>query len=572
MEIFSNEFKAEIDFWRKKIVGIEFENLNSLISLLTILIGLIYCLMTVQMIAHRYQSFEFASMFVSDGPLITKSLLTMLEQNSTTVSNLFYYGNFFHFISFYMAKILMEVGAPLNFSTAALSLFIVQMISWTSVLYFTYRMGIIITKNIILSFSIAIVFVSTHGVFTWGYHIHPDIVQLALLTISAYLIITGSLKNIFIAAAIIGLATSTKYIGGFYTILIPLSYTSYFLLHYDREQSFKKTVGTYLRNSIALLLIWLLFIIIPTWRFVVEPSESLRQLMNMFIGASDGYGYVPPSDPFLWLPVFEKETNGYLWILPFSLLILVWYLWQNRHTLLSRVHEMIKTRYNLLIMFSFFITMGINAGFLLFFINERHPRHMLTLLPLFFAVIFYTYYIALKIDFFKKYRLSMILVITFFSALSAYNHFWGDNWRALQWITVSGKNSPKELAGNLVERHCNDDAVILVPYYSYVPRHDRFRKVFRHHFFEKSQINSSDVLVLNSSVPGRHIWYDEHGELQKGSLWDSDVQYDLFLNEVFESEDFELVFKEREVRVYQRVNSDFCDIPSNISKDLVSNN
>ena len=221
----------------------QFQFKNDLIFKLAIIfLGLIFTIFTVHIVSIWYSSYELATMYTSDGPYQTARLLSMINKDSTHSMSFYNYGNFQHFISFYVYKLFIVLGASKNFLNAAFSLMTVQIVSFVGIIYFTYLTGKKITHNKLFSFSVALLLVSIPSVHHWGHNLHPDIVMLFLLVVSIYFLINFNIKSLYIAAVFVGLSTSTKYIGALYTIIIALIYINMYLMKYIRKESRLKNI------------------------------------------------------------------------------------------------------------------------------------------------------------------------------------------------------------------------------------------------------------------------------------------------------------------------------------------
>jgi hypothetical protein len=473
-------------------------------------------------------SLNFFKTFDSDGSYQTNRLLQMINNGAPHASGFYNYGNLHHFVSFYLVKFLNFLGWELSFRVAAISLYITQIISYIAAWWLSYLISLRITKNIIFAFASSSLLILSKDVFFWSYNIHPDVVQLPFLLACIYLLISPSYLKILFSAACVGLATGTKYIGVIYGLLVLGAY----VYRVYQDENYNKFL------AFSILCFFIVAFIIPNYSIVGEEGSFFRAIKYEAVHVAYGDGKSESLNGLLWFPLFWSEIPEFI-----SLLCILF--------LTAAICSIFKRRnifksYQKYFLLSVLIVAIISMLHLTLAVNMRRARYAFHLYPLILVVSAYLFTIINK-SFLKHSRI-VNLILALFATFAMYMAYKGilsiNNQRYLM------QNDEKIIAGRYIGKKCDSSMQVLLPMYSYID--ENFKFVNTGYTFTKKQIIESDILLLNESVPGRYVWPLPNNQFYKGNFDESDLQYKLFVEEVFNSKNFTKVFAGKSIIIYVR--------------------
>ena len=144
----------------------------------------------------------------------------------------------------------------------------------------------------------------------------------------------------------------------------------------------------------------------------------------------------------------------------------------------------------------------------------------------------------------------IVLVAIAFAIISIFNVF--ESIKKLNKERLALKENEKIIAGQYIAKRCDSSMKLFLPHYSYIDQSFKNFSVKGGYSFNESHIDNSDILILNSSVPGIYIWPTKNGGYKKGKHYDTESQYNLFYNKVFNNPDFINVYQGDTVIVFVR--------------------
>lgn len=494
-------------------------------------------------------SLNFFRTFTDDGSFQTNRLLTMLNNNEPHANTFYNYGNLHHFISFFIAKFLILLGWESSFNLAATALYITQMLAYIATWFVGYLISLKITHNSYFSIANATLIVFSASMFYWSYNIHPDVVQLPFLLASIYFLLTPTYRNILISASFVGLATATKYMGAVYGLMVFIVFIYWVVRTADFNNHPKKiTIYDFLKDVLTVKNVFYGFIVatafifmflIPNYSIVSEFNHFLNDLKYESKHVARGHGIAESTDGFLWFPLIWNQIS--IFLVMFALLLVI------ATTAIIKGKKLYLNKNQAVLFLAVLSVLVVSVMHLYFSVNMRRPRYIFHLYPLLLVLSSYLFYIAFNgFQRSKVFILIASFVFSIFSFVSVY-----DGVQQLNKTRLALEDNETIIAGKFIAKRCDSSMKVLLPMYSYID--EDFKKFSgRGYSFNERQINNSDILILNSSVPGRHIWPTSNNEFRKGRLDISEAQYNLFYNKVFNNKDFVNVYPGKGVMIFVR--------------------
>ena len=539
--------------------------LIALLCIFSLCLGLLFQLETAY-------NFNVHSMIQADSSKQTLRLLRMLDFGEPITFGFFNYGNVQHFIAFYLSKIFAGLNFQQNYQMAVVSMFLVQGLGFCLCVLFGYLTLKSLTQNHIISVigSISVFFSEMH--FYWFYNIHPDTVQTCFLMLSIYCLLNLRVRNILISTVCVALAAGTKYIGASYLLLLGLISIFYKYEQYKLDTIHKsKIFAEWLVLATSTIFIFSVVFLLTNYSIIFDFTSFKNDFLYENFHVTKEHGTAVNTNPNEWFGVFYKQL--YLFI--FSLLFLTFYkiifLLETSVKIPSfNFVGLNRVLFNNKLLIAAAITLAVSAAHLYFTVSIRVPRYTFHLYPL--IIVIFGFIVGTRFRELDKRVVSRqknkLVVNLFLFVLSAF--LIGEVYSRFQKLNTDKRSilSDNRIeAGKLVDTLCSDNAIVLLPQYSYVP--PKFNNIISGYIFSENQIMQSDVLVLNSSVPGRHIWPQENNEysegwkghratMRVGDLNASKKQYDLFYELVFSEENFKKVYDRSTVKVFIKNNSTIC--------------
>lgn len=497
-----------------------------------------------------FENLRFSYAFDSDGPREVERLVNAIGAGSPWAIDYFIYGNTHLFLSYIIVAPISLVADEADLPAIAALGYVAWQVFFLGILaWSTHKISLQLSKNRVYASSVSLAVTAPIPVVFWTWNIHPDVVQLGLISLAVHLSIRGQSRwNFPLAGGVFGLAVGAKYISVVYALFFLVQ--AIFPVSNSTSKTWTKKLSSLLLFSCAALTTFAIsnFAVFRNFQgFISQNRASADAIAAGFFAPGN-------ENPLLWLPP--------LWaVAPVFFLLLAWGL-----ATLYYSHRKQKSQQvfgNPLFLSALLTVLG-GMVHLVLFATYRPPRYIMYLLPA--MNVFLT---ALVFDGVKRQFLNRTLIartIALASILMAGVSLVSNSMQF--WAKINElKDSPKIAAGEFVSRYCAVDTPILVPMYSYLPPKMSNPVGYLTYEISEGQLVEARVLILNESVPGRYIWPDaDSSELLKGAAFGSDKQFDLLLNSVFENSQFQKVFEANGVLVFSRESNSDCYFPQSVGE------
>lgn len=499
----------------------------------------------IQFSVATYENRRIAYTLDSDGPYQTDRLLSMLELGVPFADGFYNYGNTQHFFAFFLAAPFSLLTSQANeFFFSALALQIVQLSFGSAGAVALYFLGKDLTKSkTVALISLPALFTSP-AVFFWFYQIHPDIIQLALIILFVFFLhFRGYRFSLYLAGLCLGIAIGTKYQAGLFLVF----FFVWAIVSSKQSNAGKLNLNKLFLQTRNFLFATIVGFGVPNFSILLQPFAFINDVVYEARHVSYGHGSEASKDGFLWVPIIFGEAH--VLIVGIGLLLLLGVVTLGFRDLMVRVFSKPLALASL-------VTLVLGVGHLFFFVNYREARFFIYLLvPL--VVIFWQCFSSVA----SQLRLKQLfsagpwkLAILLLAATSLI-----PNFQSLNTRIETARDDVRIEVGDYLLEVCSTDARVLLPIYSYAPPEFQNTVAEFGYLFTQNDIDESEILVLNSFVPGQHIWV-EGGTIVRGNLDFSSGQYSLFAPILSGESDFELVSKFDEVMVFAKKSSSPCDL------------
>jgi hypothetical protein len=499
-------------------------------------------------------NFALFSVFDHDESSTAKLVLLNFNENSINPHGFFNYGYVMHSMAFLLLKAGDFAGFSINYfeSAYSLKLVVAAFFVLSVIVFYGLLKSLAITP--VNSLLIACAICLSPAFFYWGFHIHPDVVQvpligLAILTAIRTIGVKSTLWSYFSIGVFFGLAVGTKYAGIFaapFFVFLELAKSGF----NKDEPSSPSLIGKIDVASLTAIAVFFLVnpYALPGFEQFIGDINFERQHV------ARGHGSMEPTDPFLWLRLVIEEFGTVSLALVSALLLLAVFVvlrTHNRKSADEDVKQLMPEVASKVVLISALAAFAAAFGYLMLQVNMRRPRYLFHLYPL-VVVIVGSAISVLRCWYERKFARSSVgsLIVTISLFIVVASLFYS-RFQTVQKWRDRYQNSVAVDAGNYLARVADPGNCIIAGIYSYVPEIFHNRKIT--YRFDDIDIEEADYLVLNSSIPGRHIWpvFSEEQGFRYGNLYISRQQIDL-LKPIFEEDGWSLIWKSSEVLIFRK--------------------
>lgn len=367
-----------------------------------------------------------------------------------------------------------------------------------------------------LNAAIALLFCFTPGFFYWGWHIHPDVVQIPFLCAAILMVFSRTRHATLWSGFFFGVAFGAKYSAVF---------VAPFFVFYLASSLFpapKRLLRELFYWSAAALCGWLIFN--PTVPF--NFAEFRADIAYESAHVAYGHGMRADVSGWRWWEVIRPELGLLALSLPAFLLCIPRALRGGQPFDRAALAA--------------FLALLIGAVYFFIFVHYRNDRYLFQFYPLLAILLAYEMSYALEKASPATVR-GVAHIALLLAALSV--------MRALPSLAMevaSIRQNPRLVAGeampNLVPAHAH----IAAGAYAYIPDAyaDNTRILW---VFDAETLSRADILIFNDSVPGRHLWPQaplgsDAPVLNVGNFDDSPAQAAL-LRPVFEQRGWRMIYQ-----------------------------
>jgi len=512
------------------------------VSILLIVTWSFFLFWALRYRAERYGDHRLAYMFDSDGPFQSERLIAMWANGSPLSDGFFFYGNTQHFFAFFLGMPLrLLMPGKSDFELASISLQATQLIFVFFGILALYSVAQRLIGRSLISGTLVVSFFASPSVFFWTYEIHPDMVQVASIGIFLWLCLgRDTAFPTLLAGLFLGLAIGAKYQAGLFLVFfVALQVAKHAPW---RASSWREGGRKILRASLIFSVGCLVGFGGPNFSILWQPLEFLQSIETMSRQTSYGWGSEASPNPLLWGPVVYNES-GFLFLL---LLIVIVALALQRN-LVGALKRMTSTP----VFAAAGITLLLGLAYLAVAVHYRAGRYFIFLLPIVLILVSVVAAEALgrQKPLGKRVNIGLTAIFIISPMLLA------TNFQTLVGAVHASPADSRISAGRFVADRCAPETPLFLARYSYVPV--EFSNVTWGWEVTEKDLEQSDALVLNDSIPGRYIW-PRHGKLMVSDQ-DLSLSQAGVLAKVFREEtDFVLAFEGERTRIYIRSGSEFC--------------
>lgn len=462
----------------------------------------LFLLVTAAFINIQYGTDNLAvlSVFSADEPFAVQLLARNLIENKVDPQDFYNYGYFYHTVAFYLIKIFERFNYAVDERFIAVVCRLISLESYIFLLFLTYKLTKTISQNATLALYAAWFLASTPKLYYWAQYIHPDLLQAALVTASAYIAWSRHrFSQALLASIIAGVAFGTKYSGIFILPFLILPSALVFLNAIHRQR--KILLKDYMRLLGVALGMVLLFL--GAWAFTNptiiknfgEASKDILYSKGQLV--TGALGWREPTNPLLWFPMLYSEFGiGGSFLVLIGLIALVVAMIRKR----TRYREFLRTPLHRTL-FSMGAYVGIVSLYFVLTVNARLPRHIFHLLPFIVILAFTGLSQLIKAIFHAKHwqwlcYVGCMLCIFPLMAHTIHSMDWASQKYYHQYIRAT----------TWIESNFSLDTRILADAYSYQsPRFTNFQRIWG--VDEQAiQYYQPDLVIINKKLSGRWSW------------------------------------------------------------------
>ena len=406
-----------------------------------------------------------------------------------------YFNNYYIFSATILKFLKIFFGD--SYSLVGISAVIVNLISIFSICVFGYLISFNFTKSKLFAIGMILLLWNV-DLIRFALRIYPDILQLALIFVAVYFATLQNKFSWFLSFIFCGLAFGVKAQG----LLIFIYLITFFFIYELLKNNFKiknlkiSIFKTFLYGSLFLVTFFTLN--------QIDPIQLLNDLLSKALDQASDLEFDNSKRALAYLTIIFREKSN---IVIFLITICIGYILNfdiKRNKILFLVT---------LIFFILFYYQISNNKFLV-----EGPRYLYHLLPLIIILLSISFSNISNYLYLKKLRIIplIITIIIFSYGLNSFNKTFFNSIKRYDFKKII-KNDKKIEGYNFLKsiKANYENPLICAGRYSPIPLgHDGYKKVkksYRHLDFEKIIRNKQcDIIVLDSSTPGRYIWFKKN--------------------------------------------------------------
>jgi len=460
-------------------------------------------------ISYGIEDLNIMFVFSNDEPENIRMLLKNLYANDINPRGFFSYGYLYQTIGYFILKIYLFSGYNIDkISFIAYTLRAISLFSFIGLLLLfersLKRLNVDLTIRLIFTLFLA----SIPSLSYWSQRVHPDLLQIFLIFLSFYVLLSKiTFTRIILSALIAGLAFGTKYQGAFLLIFI---FSVYFLKKANQLtlNNYKKQLSIMFAVGSCIVFFFVLSWLISNPYVIPNFSDFLSKFTQMRAGLARGYGGAVPTNPFLWFPLLNNQVSpGGSAILVIGMLLLLFnlvrtFIDKTRSMFYERLRYLLSDK-NRIIVLSIIIYSVIVLLYLMLGVNFRRARHLFALIP--FLIMLSSYGISISL---KKCHDTIRLLVSILLVIPVI---------LLSTATISKSSEasrryehPYVEAGIWVKSNYPPSTRVMADTYSYLPQ-----GYFKERYFlcgvnqEGIEAFNPDLLIINKMSSGRWSWKKE---------------------------------------------------------------
>ena len=515
-----------------------------IIIILSVLFAGLSLLYALTNITYGIDDFRTMKIYFIDEPVTVQQLLVNLEKNNLNPNGFYNYGYFYHTVCFCTMKIFEYLGHMRTVRTVAFIFRLISLASMAAASFVLYKTTLQLTKNRPLSVITGLLLMVTIEIYHLAHLVHPDLLQLFLLSLSIlFIVINHSFRNTLAAAFIAGIAFGTKYSGIFLLpfLTIPIGFDWF---SSKTKGWLKKWILTIFATGGLFVLGWILtnpYVITNFDKFLVLFKYEARHVAT-------GHGRVEAGNPFYWFTILNRQFT-IIGLLVLAIGIIRSIVWLAGKFFREGVNAFQDRYFRIL----FFLLSYLIFGFfyLFFRVSMQRIRYLIHLYPALLILGVTGFYQLF--GFIPKQLQRGVLLLMCIAVL----------WLGMDTLQASSSYSHKYnhlylKVGSQLECRYPPETKILADDYSYVP--EKFKNV---RFvwgvdYENIQLFNPDLVIINKGLSGRWSWKKEGMsftslQLQKGVYNDAD-HYFQFHQRFFADPEWQIVIEEDSIVVLEKKN------------------
>lgn len=480
--------------------------------------------------------------FEDDEARITEEVRTHLRRNDLR-PNAYNYGYLYEAVSFWSLRLLDSVNVQTETRTVAFLMRALSLASFVVAIILTAAIARRVTGSQPLGYVAGLAFAAIPNVNSWAQKVHPDMMQVALILFSLFLVIASpySRSRILAASAIAGLAFGTKYSGLF---VLPFLWVPFGLhMYQSKPPLWWRNVAYVLALSLlSFALAWL----ISNPYIVREPSVWLQGFQYEHHHVTYGPGKAEPWNPLLWLPVLSSEIKPIGIVLLFGGLFS--FLWSLVAEMRASPRGVLHSqKVHVWIMLGAYTL--VSLAYLLLQVRYREIRYSFHVLPIAIVLgVAGIYFAVLRA---RITQLSQFLIVGMWGAVLA-----ADVRSVMKTSSDSHKYQDVRLTpGTWLSKNYDSSTRILADYHGYVPVY--FTNMALVWGIDQRTVKEfhPDIIMLKRVMSGRWFWKKEGTSYQSGQLvlgsHDGSEHYYSFGKDLLDTSKWEVIYETDENIIFK---------------------
>ena len=460
---------------------------------------ILFCFSTIDQFSNILSYPDFYETFLGDGFANIRKINEIdYKLNFQKIHGSFLYSNNYYIFSVTILKFL-KIFYGYSYSLVGISALIVNLISIFSICVFGYLICFNFSKSKL--FSLGIISLLWHpDLIIYALQIYPDILQLALIIPAVYFVTLQHKFSWFLSFFLCGLAFGVKAQGLFIFIYLITFFFIYELFkHNFKINNLKISIfKTFLYGSLFLVTFFTLN--------QIDPIQLLNDLLFKSLDQASDLEFDNSKRALAFLTIIFREKSN---IVIFLITICIGYI-LNFDDKKNKILFLVT-----LIFFILFYFQLSNNKFVL-----QGPRYLYHLLPLIIILLSISFSNISNYLYLKKLRIITLIttIIIFSYGLNLFNNTFFNSIKRYDFKKIV-KNDEKIEGYNFLKsiKANYENPLICAGHYSPVPTgpdgydRNRIKTSYRHLDFEKIIRNKQcDIIVLDSSTPGRYIWFGKN--------------------------------------------------------------
>ena len=456
------------------------------------------------------------------------------------------YGYLLNNLVIAMSDMIALSGREVSEFGVALSLRWISIVSWLVIVWATLQISKAAYGGSSVALPALLLLIFSDRFVYYSYHIHPDLPQAALVTLSIYATLLGKtrLASLVVSGLVLGLAVGTKYSGIFAVPFFAIYWT---LVSFGSLRS----VGDWLvlmRDGLAFALCIVITFFATNPYILLNFSEFRADVAYEAAHVAYGDGRSEVGSGLLWFDMLAGELG----VAAVSLLAVMFFV-----ATVSAASKLRKLRaregisVEVAVPAALAITVILCMAYLMLEVHLRRPRYLFHLYPMFVLVASYGTVLLAQSPLVGR-AISVLLP----AAAMVVGASMLDRSASVSFLASERKlNSTTVAVGKLLRENFPSETRVFYGVYSYLPT-NYFKNSVRQYRVPDPDLAVFDIYVLNASAPGRFAWPKAgtkflDGDLEIGFFDGAESQYDI-LQRIIASDEFSVFFEREGIVVLVR--------------------